>query len=169
MAGFRADAFDFRVIIAVEWTAFQIDCLFLIFHGCIILAKGGGLKNQWRARTGEGAGNNRFNSILLHSNRLKLGRYNVFDLIKDAIEAANRFGLPIPTVILFRIPSLRADRWSEREKYYYDILKNLGIWKDTLSDSWIIIRNLGRLIITTILITSYFKSLGERVVWHMSR
>ena len=57
VARFGADAFDFRVIVAVEWTAFQIGCLFLIFHGCIILAKGGRLKNQRGASMGEGAGN----------------------------------------------------------------------------------------------------------------
>lgn len=57
LARFGTDAFDFRVIVAVKWSAFQIKDLFLIFHDCIILAKGGGLKNQRGASMGEGAGN----------------------------------------------------------------------------------------------------------------
>jgi hypothetical protein len=62
----------------------------------------------------------------------------MFEFIKENIEAANRLGLPIPLIILifglYLILSLRADRWTEREKYYYEIIKSLGIWKNSLAD-----------------------------------
>ncbi|WP_367866966.1 hypothetical protein [Pedobacter sp. WC2423] len=60
------------------------------------------------------------------------------NLFEDSVNLANRYGISLLLIlsVLFtiRIVISSQARWSEREKFYYDILKNLGIWKDSLSD-----------------------------------
>jgi hypothetical protein len=53
------------------------------------------------------------------------------------IESANKYGFPVPLVLLILALGLWATftmNWSEREKYYYELLAALGKWKNCLSD-----------------------------------
>ena len=60
------------------------------------------------------------------------------NLFEDSVNLANRYGISLLLILsvffIIRIVISSQARWSEREKFYYDILKNLGIWKDSLAD-----------------------------------
>jgi hypothetical protein len=59
------------------------------------------------------------------------------ETILKLIEAANKYGFPIPLVLIILGLGLWATSiatWSEREKYYYELLAALGKWKNSLLD-----------------------------------
>jgi hypothetical protein len=53
------------------------------------------------------------------------------------IETANKYGFPVPLALLLIALGLWATfsaSWTEREKYYYELLAALGKWKNSLAD-----------------------------------
>jgi hypothetical protein len=60
------------------------------------------------------------------------------ETIKNAINEINRYGilsfLVFGVYLVFRIIISSKGQWPGREKYYYEILMNLGIWKNSLND-----------------------------------
>jgi len=62
----------------------------------------------------------------------------MIELLEKGVELANRYGISLLLIlaIMFglRIILSSPGKWTEREHYYYELLKNLGIWKNSLSD-----------------------------------
>lgn len=59
------------------------------------------------------------------------------ETILKYIETANKYGFPVPLILLLVALGLWATfsaSWSEREKYYYELLAALGKWKNSLND-----------------------------------
>ena len=59
-------------------------------------------------------------------------------LLEKGIVLANNYGISVllifGTIFLVRIILAAHGKWSEREQYYFEILRNLGNWRDSLSD-----------------------------------
>lgn len=55
----------------------------------------------------------------------------MFEIVKKILGQTNEYGVPIPllllVLILYRIIVSKIDRWNEREKYYSELVENLGI------------------------------------------
>ncbi|WP_316838933.1 hypothetical protein [Pedobacter gandavensis] len=62
----------------------------------------------------------------------------MIDLFEKGVELANHYGISLLLILVIvfglRIVLSSTEKWSEREHYYYELLKNLGIWKNSLSD-----------------------------------
>lgn len=62
----------------------------------------------------------------------------MIELIEKGVDLANHYGISLllilAIVFALRIILSSPGRWTEREHYYYELLKNLGIWKNSLSD-----------------------------------
>jgi hypothetical protein len=62
----------------------------------------------------------------------------MIELFEKGIELANHYGISLLLIlaIVFAVRVILSSpgKWTEREHYYYELLKNLGIWKNSLSD-----------------------------------
>jgi hypothetical protein len=59
------------------------------------------------------------------------------ETISKNIELANKYGFPVPLILVLIGLGLWAAfqaKWTEREKYYYELLAALGKWKNSLAD-----------------------------------
>jgi len=59
------------------------------------------------------------------------------ETILKYIEASSKYGFPIPLMLLLVAVGFwatSANSWSEREKYYYELLGALGKWKNSITD-----------------------------------
>ncbi len=63
--------------------------------------------------------------------------HTAWDAFTGFLQWANGYGIPIPVIaaaVIFYVFLRRGMKWSSRQSYYIDMLKQLGIWEDTLAD-----------------------------------
>ena len=90
----------------------------------------------------------------------------MIELLEKGIALANHYGISVllilSTIFLVRIILAAQGKWSEREKYYFEILKNLGNWRDSLSDRKDYFQQPGSVYDETYPQSTYYKKEGEK-------
>lgn len=90
----------------------------------------------------------------------------MIELLEKGVELANHYGISVLLILtiifLVRIILATQGKWSEREKYYFEILKNLGTWRDSLIDRMDYFQQPGSVYDERYSQSTYYKKKGEQ-------